>query len=161
MRGSAAAAVVALMVLAASACSSSSRRAGNVPSDTSTTPAVSNDGGQWRRVQFGNETVITEPDVPTPGRFVTTHNLCDPSCAAGHVERDAWKYSSADGRFERVDSAVCDPVSNGHLRCDKPNSPLASVSSLTESPPAVWVTPSTGVAPGRSFTVSLIDFPPG
>jgi hypothetical protein len=122
---------------------------------------VSNDGGQWRRVQFGDDVIITEPDAPTAGPFVTTKNLCDPSCAAGHVEREAWKYSPTNGRFERTDSAICDPLANGRVRCDKPTSPLASVRPLDGSLPAVWVTPSTGIPPARSLTVGVIGFPPG
>jgi hypothetical protein len=71
---------------------------------------VSSDGGRWRQVPFGNEgqVIVREPDDPSVRTFVTSTNLCTPSCAAGHYRRDQWKYSSRDRRFLLASSAICD-----------------------------------------------------
>jgi hypothetical protein len=89
---------------------------------------LSSHDGTWRQVPFGSpdRIVITEPDMPSAERFITSSNLCDPTCAAGRYERELWRYSSAQGRFVLTDSATCEAVARGEWICDPPDSPLAA-----------------------------------
>jgi hypothetical protein len=89
---------------------------------------VSNDGGPWRQVPFGapNQITMTDPDDPKPDRFVTSTNLCEPTCAAGHYRRESWRYAAAEGMYLPVESAICDAISEVEWRCDPGPSTLAT-----------------------------------
>jgi len=89
---------------------------------------VSNDGGSWRQVPFGapNRITVTDPDDPRPDRFVTSSNLCEPTCAAGRYRRESWRYAKAEGMYLRVETAVCDAISEVEWHCDPAESTLAT-----------------------------------
>lgn len=89
---------------------------------------LSSNDGTWRQVPFGSpdRIVVIGPDMPSAEGFVTSSNLCDPTCAAGRYKRELWRYSSAGGRFVLMDSAICEVVARGLWLCDPANSPLAA-----------------------------------
>ena len=89
---------------------------------------ISNHSGSWQQVPFGSadRVIVTEPDAPAADRFVTSSNLCDPTCAQGRYRRELWRYSSLQRRFTLVNSAVCEGTAPGQWRCDPADSPLAT-----------------------------------
>lgn len=89
---------------------------------------LSSHDGTWRQVPFGapDRIVVTDPDMPSAERFITSSNLCEPTCAAGRYQRELWRYSSAEGRFLLANSAICQAVGGGEWTCDPPDSPLAT-----------------------------------
>lgn len=66
--------------------------------------------------------------MPTADRFVTSSNLCEPTCADGRYRRELWRFSSSEGQFVLAESAACDAVAGDteRWRCDPADSPLAT-----------------------------------
>jgi hypothetical protein len=87
---------------------------------------LSDDGGMWRLVGFGatEQTVAMNPDEPDGNVVVTTSNLCTPTCAAGHVRRQQWRYSPDRRVFVEVATAECDTTGFDTWQCVPADSPL-------------------------------------
>ena len=113
---------------------------------------LSNDGGAWRQVPFGSDEriVVLDPDAPTADRFVTSSNLCDPTCADGRYRRERWRYSPPEARFILVAEAICDALGDGEWRCDPPDA------GLTTGVP-IHATQSTAVAYVFGTGADIID----
>jgi hypothetical protein len=87
---------------------------------------VSDDSGVWRLVGFGqpDRPYALNPDEPDGDGLVTTSNLCTPTCAAGHVRRQRWRYAADRQVFVEVAAADCDSTGSGAWRCEPSDSPL-------------------------------------
>jgi hypothetical protein len=96
---------------------------------------VSDDGGVWRLLGFGapDQTIILSPDEPDGDTLVTSSRLCTPSCAAGRVLRQRWRYDHERQVFVELASAECDGYGAGGWRCVPADSPLRNGTPLEVS----------------------------